>query len=94
MLPEAFAGGLAIVAGHGLFSACVEREKPYNEIGSRVRLTPRSGLAPTSIGVEAGALTQLFNWWRRHRHLRFATAQRLDHVGPFVFGSDPYPEYY
>jgi hypothetical protein len=36
---------LASYACHGLFSACAEREKPYNQLGSRVRLTPRSGLA-------------------------------------------------
>ena len=42
---------LASEACHGLFSACVEREKPYNEIGSGVRLTPRSGLAPQPVSA-------------------------------------------
>ena len=32
---------LASYACHGLFSACVEREKPYNHFGSGLRLTPR-----------------------------------------------------
>jgi hypothetical protein len=53
---ESFTGGmLASCAGHGLFSACVGREKPYNEIGSGVRLAPRSGFAPDSVSAKAGA---------------------------------------
>jgi hypothetical protein len=48
---------LAFGAGHGLFSACVEREKPYNEIGSGVRLTPRSGLAPQPVSAGYGAVS-------------------------------------
>jgi len=80
---------LASDAGHGLFSACVEREKPYNEFGSKVRLAPRFGLAPQPVSAGSGALTQLFNWWRGHCHLQFATAQRPVPKGvePFVFDS-------
>jgi hypothetical protein len=48
---------LASDAGHWLFSACAEREKPYNRFESGVRLTPRSGLAPTPVQAEAGALS-------------------------------------
>lgn len=46
---------LASYARHGLFSTCVLRRKPYNQFGSGMRLTPRSGLAPTSVDAEAGA---------------------------------------
>ena len=45
---------VAFSTGHGLLSACVEREKPYNMFGSGVRLTPRSGLAPTPVQAEGG----------------------------------------
>jgi hypothetical protein len=56
---------LASDACHGLFSACVEREKPYNEIGSGVRLTPRSGLAPQPVSAGYGAVScYSANWWR------------------------------
>jgi len=48
---------LASDTGHGLFSACVGREKPYNQLGSGLRLTPRFGLAPTPVSAEAGALS-------------------------------------
>ena len=50
---------------HGLFSACVEREKPYNQFGSRVRLTPRSGLAPQPVSAGSGALivSYVLGWW-------------------------------
>lgn len=56
---------LASDAGHGLFSACAEREKPYNEIGSGVRLTPRSGLAPQPVSAGSGALIVSYDlrWW-------------------------------
>jgi hypothetical protein len=43
-------------------------------------------IAPTSVSAEAGALIKRLLWWWRHLHLRLATAQRLDHVEPFVFG--------
>jgi hypothetical protein len=60
------AGGVpASDACHGLFSACVEREKPYNEFGSGVRLTPRSGLAlPTASTGDRAVSCYLVNWWR------------------------------
>ena len=48
---------LTFDARHGLFSACVEREKPYNEFGSGVRLTPRSGLAPQPVSAGYGAVS-------------------------------------
>jgi hypothetical protein len=48
---------LASGTRHGLFSACVLREKPYNHFGSGVRLTPRSGLAPQPVRAGYGAVS-------------------------------------
>ena len=39
---------------YGLFSACAEREKPYNESGPGARLTPRSGLPRSLLTQETG----------------------------------------
>ena len=47
---------LASYTGHGLFSACVLRRKPYNRFGSGLRLTPRFGLAPQPVSAGSGAL--------------------------------------
>jgi hypothetical protein len=77
---------LASYACHGLFSACVEREKPYNSFGSGVRLTPRSGLAPTPVSAEAGALNQLFMvWWGHFLHLLSCRPACSERVGRFAF---------
>ena len=56
---------LASDTGHGLFSACVEREKPYNHFGSGLRLTPRFGLAPQPVRAGSGALSvsYVLGWW-------------------------------
>src|SRR6185312_14307073 len=43
---------LASYACHGLFSACVEREKPYNVVGSELRLIPRFGLALPPVSAD------------------------------------------
>ena len=74
-------------AGHGVSPLAFCGETSQNNLWSEAWVPPRFGLAPTPASTEAGALTQLFNWWRQHRHLRFATAWRLDYVGPFVFES-------
>src|SRR6185312_4935713 len=47
---------LASYACHGLFSACVEREKPYNVVGSELRLIPRFGLALPPVSADDRAL--------------------------------------
>src|SRR5206468_3155560 len=79
---------LTFEAGHLISPLALCGETSQNICGSEAWVTPRFGLAPTSVDAEAGVLNQLFNWWRRHSlHLRFATAQRLDYVGPFVFDS-------
>jgi hypothetical protein len=87
-VPKSFTGlVLAFSAGHGFSPLAFCGESRQNILGSEERLTPRFGLAPQPVSAGSGAFSQLFNWWRRHRHLRFATARRLDHVGPFVFDS-------
>src|SRR5579862_7484900 len=47
------------------------------ELRSRSWLTPRFGLAPSSVCAEGGALTQSIYGGGGIRHLPFATAQRL-----------------
>lgn len=62
---------LASDTGHGLFSACVEREKPYNRFGSGLRLTPRFGLAPQPVSAGSGALNvegYLARWLNGNYH--------------------------
>ena len=56
---------LAFYARHGLFSACVLREKPYNRFGSGLRLTPRFGLAPQPVSAGSGAdiVSYFLGWW-------------------------------
>src|SRR5215470_12810585 len=54
---------------HGLFLWIGDGEKPYNQFGSGVRLTPRFGLAPRTASTERGALSQsikLSRWWFDH----------------------------
>jgi len=76
---------LALEARHGLFSACAEREKPYNEIASGVRLTPRSGLAlPSARTPDRAAFCYLSNWWRSAHGLLLSV------TGPWILlGATP-----
>src|ERR1700751_5770174 len=68
--------------GHGLSPLAFCGEKPENQFGSELWLTPRFGLAPTTVCAGAGAVFYLISlgWWR-HRHLLFATAQWVAPLG-------------
>ena len=75
---KSFAGlVLASYAGHGFSPLDFCGESRHNHFGSGVRLTPRSGLAPTSVDAEAGALVQrLIKWWRSDHGLLPAFLKR------------------
>jgi hypothetical protein len=70
---------LASYARHGLFSACVLREKPYNHFGSGLRLIPRFGLAPQPVSAGSGALSVSYGlgWWF-DRNLYGLTGSKCD----------------
>src|SRR5438270_8836303 len=68
-------GGSVITsdAGHGRSPLAFCGESRQNLFGSGLRLTPRFGLAPTTVRAAAGAFNQQLVVWRGARH-RFLPA--------------------
>src|SRR5205814_7186648 len=52
-------------AGHLISPLALCGETSQNSLWSEAWFAPRFGLAPTPASTEAGALSQLFNWWWR-----------------------------